>query len=95
MPWEKTVGEARPAITATNIAAIVFFICLFSLIIFFRCANEPFARGFPCGRRSGGAPGRRLINLARVGLWQTATESVNTIFASRRFQFHKGGQFFI
>ena len=65
MPWEKTVGEARPAITATNIAAIVFFICLFSLIIFFSCANEPFARGFPCGRRSGGAPGRRLINLAR------------------------------
>ena len=28
MPWENTVGQARLASTATNIAAIVFFICL-------------------------------------------------------------------
>jgi len=32
MPWAKTVGEARPAITATNIAAIVFFIFGFFLM---------------------------------------------------------------
>ena len=30
----KAVGEARPAITATNIAAIVFFICL---VLFLDC----------------------------------------------------------
>jgi hypothetical protein len=29
----KTVGEARPAITATNIAAIVFFLCLVRVLL--------------------------------------------------------------
>ena len=34
---------------------------------FFGCANEPFARGYPAERGSGGARGRRLTNLARRG----------------------------
>jgi hypothetical protein len=38
----------------------------------------------PCGKRvSWSSWGRRLTDLARARLWQTATESVNSIFASR------------
>ena len=39
MPAAKTVGEARPAITATNIAAIVFFICLVCVLL--RATQKP------------------------------------------------------
>jgi hypothetical protein len=43
----------------------------------------------------GRSRGRHLTHLARLPLWQTATVSVNTIFACRRFRFHKSSQHFI
>jgi uncharacterized protein DUF1232 len=36
-----------------------------------------------------------LESVRRARLWQTATESVNTIFASRRFQFQKSRELLI
>src|SRR5215469_9635221 len=36
-----------------------------------------------------------VTDSARARLWQTAIDGVNTIFASRRFQFQKRGQLFI
>jgi hypothetical protein len=55
----------------------------FSIVIFRNrglCVNEPFAHGLTL-RKEGQVEllGRRLTDLARVRVWQTAVESVNTL----------------
>jgi len=49
----------------------------------------------PAERGPGTLQGRYLPDLTRARLCQTATESVNTIFANCRFEFQKRGQLFI
>jgi len=101
----ESAKQAKANSVITGSLFIIVFMC-FVLSLFVRgiaqrgfrknflvCANEP-SLAVTLQKEGQVLRGRRPTDLARARLCTPRTDGVNTIFANRRFQFHKRGQLF-